>query len=140
MGISLFQEAIEMQFDYICKRAIEDERKNYMKYLSRRSKKEMSFSDIGEYMVDRFASVDRYPSDFSYFELNGTAIAVESTRLGEALESLSEKRRNIVLFYYFLEMNDSEIADVMGLSRSTVNEHRHNALNLIRKFMKEDAE
>lgn len=140
METLLFQEAIEMQFDYICRRAVEDERKNYMKYLSRRSKKEMTFSDIGEYMMGQFASVDRYPSDFSYFELNGSEIAVEHTQLGEALEKLPEKKRNILLFYYFLEMNDSEIADVMGLSRSTVNEHRHNALSLIRKFMKEDAE
>ncbi|HFJ5519321.1 TPA: RNA polymerase sigma factor [Enterococcus faecium] len=140
METSLFQDVIEKQFDYICKRAIKDEHKNYMKYLSRLSKKEMTFSDIGDYLVSQFSSEDKYPSNFSYFELNGTEIAVESIRLGEALESLSEKKKNIILFYYFLEMNDSEIAELMDLSRSTVNEHRHNALKLIRKFMKEDSE
>lgn len=140
METSLFQDVIEKQFDYICKRAIKDEHKNYMKYLSRLSKKEMTFSDIGDYLVGQFSSEDKYSSDFSYFELNGTEIAVESIRLGEALESLSEKKKNIILFYYFLEMNDSEIAELMDLSRSTVNEHRHNALKLIRKFMKEDSE
>ena len=35
MKPSSFQTTIENQFDYICKRAMEDERKNYMLYLSR---------------------------------------------------------------------------------------------------------
>lgn len=35
MKPSSFQVTIENQFDYICKKAIEDERKDYFKYLSR---------------------------------------------------------------------------------------------------------
>lgn len=139
MSSSLFQAAIEMQFDYICKRAIDDERKDHLKSLSRLSKKEVAFSELGEYKVEQFASIDQYPSDFSYFEVYGEEIAVKSMNLGEALEHLPEKKRNIVLFYYFLEMTDAEIANSMGLSHSTINEHRHKALQLIREFMKEDA-
>ncbi|ELP1222594.1 sigma-70 family RNA polymerase sigma factor [Listeria monocytogenes] len=140
MSSSLFQAAIEMQFDYICKRAIDDECKDYLKSLVRLSKKEVAFSELDEYMVEQFASIDQYPSDFSYFELEGEEIAVKSMSLGEALEHLPEKKQKIVLFYYFLEMTDAEIANLMGLSHSTVNEHRHKALCLIRKFMKEDAQ
>ncbi|HFD5989204.1 TPA: sigma-70 family RNA polymerase sigma factor, partial [Clostridioides difficile] len=44
MKPSSFQTTIENQFDYICKRAMEDERKNYMLYLSRIAKREVSFS------------------------------------------------------------------------------------------------
>lgn len=140
MSSSLFQAAIEMQFDYICKRSIDDERKDYLKSLSRISKKEVAFSELDDYVVEQFASIDQYPSDFSYFELEGAEIAVKSMSLGEALERLPKKKRNIILFYYFIEMNDAEIANLMGLSRSTVNEHRQKALHLIRKFMKEDAQ
>lgn len=46
MKPSSFQTTIENQFDYICKRAMEDERKNYMLYLSRIAKREVSFSDV----------------------------------------------------------------------------------------------
>ena len=45
MKPSSFQTTIENQFDYICKRAMEDERKNYMLYLSRIAKREVSFSE-----------------------------------------------------------------------------------------------
>lgn len=140
MSSSLFQTAIEMQFDYICKRAMEDERKDYLKSLVRLSKKEVAFSELDAYVVEQFESMDQYPSDFSYFELEGEEIAVKSMSLGEALEHLPEKKRKIILFYYFFEMTDAEIANLMGLSHSTVNEHRHKALHLIRKFMKEDTQ
>jgi len=41
MKPSFFQTTIENQFDYICKRAMEDERKNYLLYLSRIAKREV---------------------------------------------------------------------------------------------------
>lgn len=53
MKPSSFQTTIENQFDYICKRAMEDERKNYMLYLSRIAKREVSFSDVGDYLVSQ---------------------------------------------------------------------------------------
>lgn len=51
MKPSFFQTTIENQFDYICKRAMEDERKNYLLYLSRIAKREVSFSDVGDYLL-----------------------------------------------------------------------------------------
>lgn len=50
MKPSSFQTTIENQFDYICKRAMDDERKDYMKALSRQSKRETLFSDMGDYL------------------------------------------------------------------------------------------
>lgn len=45
MKPSSFQTTIENQFDYICKRAMDDERKDYMKALSRQSKRETLCAD-----------------------------------------------------------------------------------------------
>lgn len=58
MKRSSFRTTIENQFDYICKRAMEDERKDYFKHLSRISKQEISFSDTGDYLV---VSVKYFP-------------------------------------------------------------------------------
>ena len=46
MKPSEFQTTIENQFDYICKVAMEDERKDYLKALSRQYKRETLFCDI----------------------------------------------------------------------------------------------
>ena len=43
MKPSEFQTTIENQFDYICKVAMEDERKDYLKALSRQCKRETLF-------------------------------------------------------------------------------------------------
>ena len=136
MKPSSFQTTIENQFDYICKRAMEDERKNYMLYLSRIAKREVSFSDVGDYLVSQFATTDNYSTDFQIFTLNGLSVGVENDLLSEALRELPDKKREILLLFYFMDMSDSEIADLLKLNRSTVYRHRTSGLALIKKFMK----
>lgn len=123
--------------DYICKRAMEDERKNYMLYLSRIAKREVSFSDVGDYLVSQFATTDNYSTDFQIFTLNGLSVGVENDLLSEALRELPDKKREILLLFYFMDMSDSEIADLLKLNRSTVYRHRTSGLALIKKFMEE---
>lgn len=48
MKPSEFQTTIENQFDYICKVAMEDERKDYLKALSRQCKRETLFCDMDD--------------------------------------------------------------------------------------------
>lgn len=137
MKPSSFQTTIENQFDYICKRAMEDERKNYMLYLSRIAKREVSFSDVGDYLVSQFATTDNYSTDFQIFTLNGLSVGVENDLLSEALRELPDKKREILLLFYFMDMSDSEIADLLKLNRPTVYRHRTSGLALIKKFMEE---
>lgn len=140
MKPSSFQTTIENQFDYICKRAMEDERKNYFLYLSRLAKREVSFSDIGDYLVNQFATTDSYSSDFQIFTLNDISVGIENDLLSEALKELPDKKREILLLFYFMDMSDSEIADLLKLNRSTVYRHRTSGLDLIKKFMEEENE
>ena len=74
MKPSSFQTTIENQFDYICKQAMESERKDYFKYLSRLAKREVTFSDVGDYLVNQFATTDNYSTDFKIFTLNGISV------------------------------------------------------------------
>ena len=71
MKPSEFQTTIENQFDYICKVAMEDERKDYLKALSRQCKRETLFCDMDDYTVNLFSSEDTYPSHFHTFEMDG---------------------------------------------------------------------
>lgn len=140
MKPSSFQTTIENQFDYICKRAMDNEWKNYMKSLSRQSKRETLFSDMGDYLVSQFSTVDSYPSDFHIFMLNGFAVGVENDLLSEALRNLPDKKRDIILLYYFMDMSDAEIAELLKLNRSTVFRHRTSGLAFIKEFMEENEE
>ena len=88
MKPSEFQTTIENQFDYICKVAMEDERKDYLKALSRQCKRETLFCDMDDYTVNLFSSEDTYPSHFHTFEMDGFTVRIENSLLAEALESL----------------------------------------------------
>ena len=52
---------------------------------------------------------------------------------------IGEKKRNVVLLSYFMDMSDADIAREMNLVRSTINEHRRRSLELMRKNMEESA-
>ena len=137
MKPSSFQVTIENQFDYICKQAMESERKDYFKYLSRLAKREVTFSDVGDYLVNQFATTDTFSTDFQIFTLNGISVGIENDLLSEALRELPDKKREILLLFYFMDMSDSEIADLLKLNRSTVYRHRNSGLSLMKKFMEE---
>ncbi|AJD26756.1 sigma-70 family RNA polymerase sigma factor [Clostridium botulinum] len=124
MNPSSFQTTIENQFDYICKRAMDDERKDYIKILSRQSKREIFFSDMGDYLVNQFSVVDSYSTDHQIFTWNGFTVGVENDLLSEALRSLPDKKREIILLYYFMDINDTEIAELLKLNRFTVYRYR----------------
>ena len=96
--------------------------------------------DAGDYLVSQFATVDSYPSDFQIFTLNDSTVGVESDLLSEALRNLTDKKREIILLYYFMDMNDTEIADLLKLNRSTVYRHRTSGLAFIKEFMEENEE
>ena len=137
MKPSEFQTTIENQFDYICKVAMEDERKDYLKALSRQCKRETLFCDMDDYTVNLFSSEDTYPSHFHTFEMDGFTVRIENSLLAEALENLDGKKRDVILRYYFLGFDDTEISKILEVNRSTIQRRRHAGLEFIKKFMEE---
>lgn len=138
MSTPISHSVIEKQFDYICKRVLKDERIDYMRYLTKISKKELSFSEMEEYVINQFSYEDTYSIDFTFFNLFGIDIGVKNEFISDALNNLSDQKKKIILLYYFMDLNDLEIAKILNLSRSTVNEHRRSGLTLIKKFIEED--
>lgn len=65
---------------------------------------------------------------------------MENDLLSEALRSLTDKKRNIILLYYYMDMSDAEIAALLKLNRSTVYRHRNSGLAFIKNFMEEHTE
>ena len=62
-------------------------------------------------------------------------IEVKNTLIAEALKELTERKRNVILLSYFMEMSDADIAREMNLVRSTIHEHRTRSLEILRKIM-----
>lgn len=78
---------------------------------------------------------DDYNLDNYQFQVMGYDIEVKDSLIAEALQSLTEKKRNVILLSYFMDMSDAEIAREMNLVRSTIHEHRKRSLEQMKKIM-----
>ena len=105
--------------------------------MRRRKEKEISFCELPDIVVEKLSSWDEYETDYATFYVCGMDIRVYDDGLAEALKQLSEKKRNNVLMYYFLEMSDTSIADVMNYTRGAVFKYRRRALEAIKEILKE---
>nr|WP_051135849.1 sigma factor-like helix-turn-helix DNA-binding protein [Eubacterium sp. 14-2] len=121
-----------------CQLALDGEAADYFRHLEYRANYEVNFSDMTEQELDSIFVMDEYNLDNSHFQVLGYDIEVKDTLLAEALQALTEKKRNVVLLSYFLEMTDVEIARKMNLVHSTIREHRIRSLELLKKLMEEN--
>ena len=126
------------QFDRLCQLALDGEAADYHRHMEYRRNHEVNFSDMTETELNSISVMDEYDLDHSHFQVLGYDIEVKDTLLVEALQALTEKKRNVVLLSYFLEMSDAEIARVMKLVHSTIREHRIRSLELLKKLMEEN--
>ena len=137
MKPSDFQKTIQCQFECKLKKIVKGIIWNYRKELKRRKNKEISFSELPDITVESLATLDDYETNYTIFNVCGIDIKVLDDELAEALKQLPEKKRNNVLMYYFLEMTESEIANLQKITQSGVFRNRHHALETMKKILKE---
>ena len=102
-----------------------------------RAKHEINFSDLTESEMDKLWTVDDYEIDTMHYSVNGFDVTVSNDLLIEALNTLPDRNRDIILLAYFLDMSDAEIAKLLQNNRKTIYRHRMTALDLLTKFMKD---
>ena len=60
---------------------------------------------------------------------------IKDDRLADALTTLPQRFRDILLMYWFLELADREIGEKLNLSRRTVNNRRLRAYAMLKELM-----
>ena len=133
-----YENAIRLQFDTLMKKVIDCTVKDYHREMTRRAKYEITFSELPALLLESFSTCDTYELDCTTFNVHGIEVRVSETTLCNALQKLTERNRNNVLMYYFLDMSDTEIAAIQGISRAGVYKNRMRALTLMKNLIKED--
>lgn len=113
-------KTVRHQFDTICRKALREESRNIDKIRGRRLKREICFSGMPQYEVDKLFTEDEYFFDSTYFEVMDQVVAIKNDKLAEAIESLAKEKQQIILLSYFFHMTDREIAEVLDSFRSTI--------------------
>ena len=82
--------------------------------------------------TDEYFVLQDKPTDFT---ANGQIVTIDSEKLAKALLCLSERRREIILMRYYLQLRDKQIAALLGKPRTTVNYQKNAALKQLRTEM-----
>ena len=125
-------KTIQHQYDALAKKVLKGEARSYYRELSKRAALEVNFSEMSEAELLQLYTLDEYESDYYRFEVSGYDVLVKNELLGEALP---EKKRDIILLSYFLDMSDEEIGGLLNVVRSTIFRHRNTALEKIKLYM-----
>lgn len=133
------EKRVMHQFDRKCKLALKGEIVDYERHLAYLRKHETLFSELSEQEMESLSIFDEYELEKSYFRAGGYDVEVKNALLAEALTALTERKRDIILLSYFMEMNDADIARKLNLVRSTVHEHRTRSLEILKIMLEENA-
>ena len=125
-------------FDSFCKKILKHEARDYYDELKSQRNREVSFSDLSAKEMDELYTEDRYFVTEQIFNVLGLDVIVTDDVIAEALESLPERKRDIILLSYFLELSDREIGDKLNMLRSTVQYQRTSTLQQLKNFMEGD--
>ena len=122
-------------FDSYVKKVLKFAARDYFKHAKQRYEREVFFSELSGEDLLKLAVYDQYFPDVEFFNVCGWKVMVSDMELAEAIKLLTKRRREVILMCYFLDMTDSDIADVLNLTKSTVAEHRTSALLVLREIL-----
>jgi RNA polymerase sigma factor (sigma-70 family) len=125
-------------FDSFCKKILKHEARDYYDELKRQRNREVSFSELSAKEMDQLYTEDKYFVTEQIFNVLGLDVIVTDDVIAGALESLPERKRDIILLSYFLELSDREIGDKLNMLRSTVQYQRTSTLRQLKNFMEGD--
>ena len=120
------------QFDAYCKLVLYHEAIDYIREMKRRASRETSLERLPQTAMDKLCSADDYPSDSYVFSYCGYDLPISSEQVADAFASLPEQEQSILILRLVLNLTDSEIGDVLGLSRSAVQRRRTKSLKVLR--------
>ena len=129
------KERIQHQYDALVKKTLAGKAKSYRRAFAKRAAYEVAFSDSIERKLAQSFTNDEYKSDYFGFKVSGFDVLIKSELLAKALNTLPEKKCNIVLLFYFLDMSDEEIGKLLNVVRMTVFRHRKSALTKMKQYL-----
>ena len=129
-----YQLKIERQFESFCKTVIRNLSIDLKRKNAERFKCEYHLDDLPIYEQEKieFSSMPKNGESEIYF-VDGMVFT--KNELYRAIEMLPDNSINIIQLHYFGNLTDSEIGELLKLSRRTTTYRRNRALDLIRQYL-----
>ena len=129
-----YQLKIERQFESFCKTVIKNLSIDLKRKNAERFDCEYHLEDLPIYEQEKieFSSMLKNGESEIYF---ADGMVFTKNELYRAIEMLPDNSINIIQLHYFGNLTDSEIGELLKLSRRTTTYRRNRALDLIRKYL-----
>lgn len=125
------------QFDSFCKTVLKNEANDFKREQKRLLKHEVCFSELKQNQLEQLLIADDWMESAEMFHVFEYDIEVRDELLYEALNLLSETKRNVILLSFFMELKDVEIAKQLNLVPSTIFHHKTSSLQKLKKIIEE---
>lgn len=127
--------------DRYLKRVIINAKYHYYRRQNQKEKYRIVLFDLDSFSEELGYEDSGYESVLcQYIEVNGIRIPVLDPDLADALLSLTEVQRLVLLKNICLDITMKEIACELQISERMVRKYKHNAIEAIKRRMREDAQ
>ncbi|MGX6979371.1 RNA polymerase sigma factor [Vagococcus elongatus] len=129
------EEIIEEQFDAYCKAVLRNKVRGIYREEKRHDDKQVLLSGIPEQVLDELSIYDDYLLDAATMMAADILVTIRDVTLALAIDSLPDTIKKVILMSFYLDMNDTEIADHLNVSRGTVYYYRQKGLKQIKDYL-----
>ena len=130
-----YEKRVQNQFGGFCVRVLKNEANRLRNENAKKRKMEIPTISLSSDLLCEVAREDRYFQGEHIFEVHGIQICVTGDILAKVLTDLPEKKRDIILLYYFPGLTDKEIGERMNVVRQNISKHRANILRELREML-----
>lgn len=138
MDAKEFESSKEHAFDAFCKKVMRNEVRDIYREWNRLHRFEIPISALTYEQLSELFTNDSYFAHERIFPIYDLQVIVSDDTLAEAIEMLTERRRDIILSSYFLDLSDREIGERLDMLRATVQYQRQRALDDLRRILMEE--
>ena len=122
-------------FDAFCKRVIRNAAVDAFRKTKRKQKVEMDIDDPMIAYIHSIQTHDTYTLYSRTYYVKEQPIVVRDKNLGEALQYIIPQKRAVILLSYFAGYNDTEVANILGVSPTSIGRRKKSALLRLRELL-----
>ncbi len=133
-----YEKRVQNQFGGFCAKVLKNEARRIHNEYNKIRDNEKSFSELTNAELAQLTVTDSYFADERIFSVLGNEIVVADSVLANAIRKLPDKKRDVILLSYFLDMTDTEISKQLNTLRQTISKRRKSTLEQLKEILKKE--
>ena len=133
-----YEKRVQNQFGGFCVKVLKNETRNIQREFAYIRENEKSFNDLSSAELAHLTATDKYIEQNRYFNVLGNEIVVADATLADVISKLPDKKRDVILLSYFLEMSDTDISKMLNTLRQTISKRRASTLKQLKIMLEKE--